>query len=108
MIPFLLLEETLAANPVKLYEYSAMEVPVVSTDLPECRAYDVVRIAHTSEEFIHSIEDAAAQRHSPELKRKLRELALANTWDQRVNTVLERLGMADRYPRKSPDERNHN
>lgn len=45
MIPFLINDITKATSPVKLFEYMAMEKPVVSTALPECLKYSAVKIA---------------------------------------------------------------
>lgn len=93
-IPFLINEVTLCTNPVKLFEYAAAEVPIVTTDLPECRAFDIVRIAHTPEEFNAHLDRAAADRQDPHSRDALRKLALANTWDQRANAILRRLQVA--------------
>jgi len=99
LIPFRLGEETCAADPVKLYEYAAMEVPIVSTDIPRCRNVDGVHIARSSEEFIACLDRAVAERQDPEARRALRKFALENTWDQRADVILRELGFAERYRR---------
>jgi glycosyltransferase involved in cell wall biosynthesis len=101
MIPFLLLEETVSAGPLKLYEYAAMEVPIVTTDLPECRSCEVARIASTTGEFVQCVEEAAAERADPAAKRRLGAFGQTNSWDERVDAVLSHLGLADRYPRSA-------
>jgi glycosyltransferase involved in cell wall biosynthesis len=57
IIPFLVNELTVSVNPLKLLEYLATGMPVVSTGLPEVREFSgVVSIADTVEDFIKGIE----------------------------------------------------
>ena len=43
-IPFLINEITKATSPVKLFEYMALNKPIVTTDMDECRKYQSVLI----------------------------------------------------------------
>jgi len=55
LIPFKINELTLNVNPIKLREYLAAGLPVVSTPLPEIIPYkDVVYLAESKEEFTSS------------------------------------------------------
>jgi hypothetical protein len=96
IIPFRIMDATVAANPLKVYEYAAMEVPIVCTNLPECRLHESVQLAQAPSEFLQCLELAVARHGDSELRRSLRDLALRNTWDQRVKTVLEVLQRGSR------------
>ena len=57
ILPFVVNELTLAANPLKLREYLAAGLPVVATPLPEVvKLNGLVRTARTQEEFLDQIE----------------------------------------------------
>ncbi len=61
LIPFKVNELTRAVNPIKLREYLAAGLPVVSTPLPEVKLYHhLVRISDTPEAFAAAIESALA------------------------------------------------
>ena len=74
--------------PLKLLEYFATGKPVVSTYLPSLEDYArLLDLCRTHEEFIDAV---AARRDGPdEARRQGRiDLAAANTWDDRAETVL--------------------
>jgi glycosyltransferase involved in cell wall biosynthesis len=84
LIPFLLEGYVLTAYPLKLHEYLAAGRAIVSTALPELRAYGhVVRIAETHAEFISQIGEAL-QDNTPEVIAARVAVARENTWDKRV------------------------
>src|ERR1035441_10169680 len=57
ILPFVVNELTVAANPLKLREYLAAGLPVVATPLPEVlKLGGLVRMARTPEEFLNRIE----------------------------------------------------
>jgi glycosyltransferase involved in cell wall biosynthesis len=56
--PFPISEVTLNANPLKVREYLAAGLPVVSTKIPEVEVLNLCRIGETPEGFIHEIEEA--------------------------------------------------
>ncbi|HTH51369.1 MAG TPA: glycosyltransferase, partial [Pyrinomonadaceae bacterium] len=58
--PFIVNELTLAANPLKVREYLAAGLPVVSTDIPEVRILDDVLVGVNHSDFIERIEQALA------------------------------------------------
>lgn len=83
IVPFLLNKVSIAANPIKMYEYLAAGKPVVATDIPECRLYpEAVFPSKTFFEFCANIKKA--QEVSPETARKI---ALENTWEIRFKTI---------------------
>lgn len=80
LIPFAVNELTRNVNPLKLLEYLACGLPVVSTDMPEVRKFsDVISIAKTPEAFLAAIERALAN-DSPELRAARRERARHYSW----------------------------
>lgn len=59
LIPFDINKLTLASNPLKLLEYMAMGLPIVSTDLPEVGKFsDFIFVAKNDDEFISFIAKA--------------------------------------------------
>jgi glycosyltransferase involved in cell wall biosynthesis len=81
IIPFLVNNLTKSVNPLKLLEYLACGLPVVSTDLPEIRKYsEVVYIADGSESFLSYIEKALSE-NSKELRQRRIEVARNRSWD---------------------------
>ncbi len=58
--PFPLNEVTRSANPLKVREYLAAGLPVVSTRIPEVALIEEVRLAGSREGFVTAIEEALA------------------------------------------------
>ena len=73
-------EITRATSPVKLFEYMAMEKPIVTTALPECMKYGTVNIARDKEEFVSMVRKCWAQRGDAAGKERLRQCARDNDW----------------------------
>jgi len=91
IIPYKLLEVTINARPLKLFEYLASGKPVVSTPLPSVLPYKgAVRIGTTSEEFIEQIEKSL-QEKDESLKKKRVDSARENSWENLVVKNLKNL-----------------
>ena len=87
LIPFRVNELTLRASPLKLREYLAAGLPVISTPLPEVQRYDgVVQIAQGHGEFIAAIERALGER-TPEGTRRRVESVREEGWSARVEEM---------------------
>ena len=71
---------TESTSPVKLFEYMAMGKPVVATSLPECKKYELVKIADTKEDFVEEVLKLAEKGKSEEFQSRLMECARANDW----------------------------
>src|SRR5207237_10456008 len=56
--PFRINELTLNANPLKVREYLAAGLPVVSTDIPEVRVLCLCRLATDTTGFIRDLDAA--------------------------------------------------
>lgn len=91
IIPYLLNDWTRAVDPLKLLEYLAAGVPVVTTNLPEVRKYaDAVLMGATAGEFVHLVASALASDRSASQK-KGQALARQHTWERRADTFLHLL-----------------
>ena len=90
VIPFLVNDLTLATNPVKMYEYAASGLPVVSTDLPEvadaATNIEGIYIAQTPELFVEGIQ--AAAKLSVEKRQELRNWSKGHSWKLRIDDFL--------------------
>src|SRR3989454_11950785 len=102
VIPFRVNALTVRANPLKLREYLAAGLPVVSTPLPEAARYGALgRLARTPQPVAGEIQRALEGRAEPVVEQ--RRLAMrAESWESRVQemsrlireTLGPRLGLA--------------
>lgn len=78
-----------STSPLKLYEYFALEKPVVVTaDMLECTAFPEVFSGHDVGSLRTAIGQALASARDPARSRQLAELADANSWDVRARQHL--------------------
>ena len=82
--PFAISDLTLAANPLKVREYLAAGLEVVSTDIPEVRILDFCRIGETHEGFIRQIEEVLAH---PKSKTEISDSVKAESWEARIDEL---------------------
>ncbi|HZJ85059.1 MAG TPA: glycosyltransferase [Syntrophomonadaceae bacterium] len=88
LIPFKASSMTEAVNPIKMWEYMATGMPIVTTNLPEARKYsDYVFIAATDEEFIFQVGQAIAE-DAPEKRQNRMALAFENSWRVRASIII--------------------
>jgi glycosyltransferase involved in cell wall biosynthesis len=92
LIPFKVNRLTEAVNPIKLREYLAAGLPVVSTPMPEVKLYShLIEIADTPAAFVRAVEAALAP--EPD-RRRLRAAAMAQeTWSGKVDQICRHLGV---------------
>ncbi|NLO20975.1 MAG: glycosyltransferase family 1 protein [Syntrophomonadaceae bacterium] len=89
IIPFKNTSMTESVNPIKMWEYMAVGLPVVATALPEARKHgDLVLYSENQEQFLNNIKRALYQ-DTPEKKQQRQQVAKENSWMQRAQTVLE-------------------
>lgn len=86
-IPFRVNEITESTSPIKLFEYMAMEKPIVTTEMPECRKYRSVHVARSHAEFISMVEHALTLRNDAAHLELLRADAKANTWESKARAI---------------------
>lgn len=82
--PFPINEVTLNANPLKVREYLAAGLPVVSTRIPEVEVLGHARIADTKEGFAKEIE-AALEDAGPRASRS--ETMRSESWEAKLDEV---------------------
>jgi UDP-galactopyranose mutase len=86
LLPYTLNLETENISPLKMYEYFAAGIPVVSTPIPAAlRLRDFLAIASTDEEFIKRCEESLIA--DDDARRRRIDHAGRNTWDDRVDEV---------------------
>ena len=90
-IPFLVNNITLATSPIKLFEYMAAGKPIVTSDMPECRKYPGVFVAHDAGEFMMHLEHALTLVSDSSYIQQLFQTAQENTWDVRVRQIVNAL-----------------
>lgn len=89
IIPFIRNRLTEAVNPVKLYEYTAAGIPVVSTafsDDLEALGH-IAFIAHTPEEFLAQVRTALGRGADVPDPARLRAFARENDWQARAAAI---------------------
>ena len=85
LLPFRVIELTLATNPVKVYEYLSAGKPVVAVDLPEIAQFgDLVYRAATREAFLDAVATAMGEADDDAMVGARRQFAAAQTWDRRA------------------------
>jgi hypothetical protein len=85
LIPFKPGEIARTTSPLKLFEYFALEKPVVVTEeMLECIAFPEVLHGNTAEKLGEAIDAAILQKNCPKFRKKLRELADTNDWNERA------------------------
>lgn len=89
LIPFHVDEMTSGVSPLKLNEYLACQVPVVSTPLPACVAHPAVEVADDPEDFARRVDEALAM--GAEQRAGLRKHAQKASWDRQIEPLLDRL-----------------
>lgn len=76
------------SNPIKLKEYLALGLPVVSTNFPELARYaDVVSIATGAADFVNKVA-VALDGGGPGTPESRRAAVLGDTWDQRARELM--------------------
>jgi len=77
------------SNPIKLREYLALGLPIVSAEFSEAANYrDVIYVAHNSEDFIQGIREAL-EGHGVGSVESRRARVSGNTWEQTALYIAE-------------------
>lgn len=92
IIPFKPGTMTAAVNPLKMWEYLAMGIPVVTTALPEAGKFgDLVYYSESPEEFIANIRRALENENGAQREQRM-AIARENSWTARARQMLTAIG----------------
>lgn len=92
LIPYLLNMETHHVNPLKVYEYLAMGLPVVSTPLPNLGVPpEMVRVAEGTEPFTAAVAGALAETDDEQKAIRRRVYATTQTWEVRAEAISQHI-----------------
>ncbi len=98
LLPFVINELTLAANPLKLREYLAAGLPVVASAIPEAeRLQAKLAIAHTEGEYLQQLDKLLAAA-SPESRLATSRSMDNETWDRKVEEISDIIERAELGP----------
>jgi glycosyltransferase involved in cell wall biosynthesis len=86
LIPYARNELTDSVFPMKVYEYLAAGLPVISTPLPALTAVAEVRSASDADGVARLLDDALAH-DSPERRVERSKAAAAHSWDRRLEEI---------------------
>lgn len=89
IIPYNINDYTKSCFPLKFHEFLATGKPLVVTALPDLIDFgDISYLSYTPEEFLQNCEKAVKE-NNLELSQKRQKIASQNTWEDRVNKLLE-------------------
>ncbi len=89
IIPFKQNDMTAAVNPIKMWEYMAMGIPVVATALTETQKYsEELYYSPQRQDFINNVRRALKQETLEKCERRM-SLAQENSWMARAKVMLE-------------------
>ncbi len=91
IIPFRVGPLSDGVDPIKIYEYFALQLPVVSFRMPQIEDYVHTRTVSTVDEFVAALEAAVSTPHSSE---DFKAFLAGNRWQDRVAQFFD---SADRY-----------
>jgi len=102
LLPFVQNAMTRNINPIKMMEYLAAGLPVVSTPLPAAERFlGPVSIAAGAEEFARACDTALATADAAQ-RRRISESVRDHTWESRIDILSEYISRATRSPRDVP------
>ena len=90
-IPFLINEITESTSPVKLFEYMATRIPILTTAMKECKKYKSVIVGENHEDYIKKIDEVIALGNNKEYLDSEYQEALDNTWEEKANVIVDLL-----------------
>jgi hypothetical protein len=79
-------------SPLKLFEYFALQKPVVVTsEMMECIAFEEVLSGDTPENFVLQLRKAYSLRNDEDLKKRLIKKAVENSWKMRAVALSKKI-----------------
>ena len=96
IIPFIKNQITYVTSPLKLYEYLAAGIPVVTTAMPECEGIPGVFVASSQEEFDKGLSWGLKVKKDKTRIDEALTFARENTWAARADILLEAISRASK------------
>ncbi len=90
IIPFIVNDLTNAVSPVKFFEFAALGIPTVSSEISEMLQYKC-SLVQTYKSYKEMVEKIDLLCYYNTEKGILKEIAFENTWSKRIESVLEKL-----------------
>ena len=92
IIPYHLTPQVIAANPLKLREYLAMGLPVVSVSTPEIDQFaGVVSVTHSRQAFLAALKQTLNTPRDANLVRRRMDAVRDVSWESRVDGLIPHL-----------------
>ncbi|MDY6941298.1 MAG: glycosyltransferase, partial [Cyanobacteriota bacterium] len=117
IIPHLANELTRSMNPLKLYVYYAIGVPIVTSEIPNIEEFSGnIHVASNHPDFVKCIERSIDRGHVPPDRRSQDKLLQKIDWRTRISTIFTKLDarlsncnyIGDREPRWKVESRSEN
>jgi glycosyltransferase involved in cell wall biosynthesis len=103
IIPYVLNDWTRSVDPLKLLEYLATGIPVVSTSIPEVHKYEnAVAVAEDVPGFIEAVRHEAERSRNQAGREARQALARRHTWKHRADRFLEIVSEVARTRARQP------
>lgn len=80
-----------SVSPVKIFEHMAQRIPVVATDIYECRKYPTILLSKSKQEFVENVDKGIRYRKDAEYGDRLFKCAMENSWSKRAEPILMQL-----------------
>lgn len=98
-IPFIINSITEATSPLKLFEYMALQKPIVTTNMKECRKYKSVMIANNCQEYLELIDKAVEMEKNKGQYEDYFKLvdseALENDWSKKAEAIISLISKSE-------------
>lgn len=92
IVPHAVTSFTESLNPIKLWEYLAAGKPIVSMNVAGFKDFsELVHVSDSHDGFLENLENAL--RESPSLVSARQTVAQQHSWDQRIDQVIQILGI---------------
>lgn len=89
MIPFMINDITKSTSPVKIFEYMALNIPIVITDLYECRQYKSVLLSKNHTEFLKNLDKGLTLKKDQKYLKLLDVEAKENDWSKKARAIID-------------------
>ena len=106
IVPFRMTELTHSVNPIKLREYAAAGLPIVSSPLPEVRkCADIAKCAETFDEWVDALRDAVSRGGDADARRAQSERVRHEDWAYRCEDIARLVDATAASQRPAADSR---